>query len=79
MRRFLVRAYDDAGHQLMSTITVEVPEAIPLDFPNERMNDGRQADFNAVAYVTGRVAEEFARYGASECLLAREYPKQEKP
>ena len=59
----------------MTTITVEVPEAIPLHFANERMNDGRQADFNAVAYVTGRVAEEFARYAASECLLAYESPK----
>ncbi len=72
MRRFYVRAFDDSGIQIMSSIPVDVPAAIPLDFPNERMNDGRQADLGAVAYVTGRVAEEFARYGASECLLARE-------
>lgn len=61
MRSFRVVAMNSQGHQIMTGISVTVPDAIPLHFPNERMNDGRQADYAAVAYVVGRVAEEFAR------------------
>ena len=74
MRRFYVKAYDDLGNVIMTSIQVNVPEIIPLTVADAQMNDGRRADFDAINYVVGRVAGEFASYAASECLLAYDAP-----
>ena len=70
MRRFYVKAYDEQGRQLMTSIQVVIPADLPLSVYNPAYSSNREADHEAVNFVVGRVAAEFARYAASECLLA---------
>ena len=75
-RTFYIKAENAAGNCIMTSIQVIVPDHIQLFVPDEKWNDGRRVDHNAVAWALGKIVEELARYGLSECLLAYEPPKQ---
>lgn len=70
--RFYIRAFDEAGNLIMSSIQVTMPEDMVLSEPSDKWSTGRAVSPYAVAHALGYITQELARYGLSECLLSVE-------